>query len=692
MSAIVGAYLLDGRKAKEHRLERMVHTMPHRGPDGARVWLGGAVGLGHGALHTTPESLHEVLPLHSEDAGLAITADARIDNRSDLIARLGLERGRDVVTDSELVLSAYRAWGERCVEELLGAFAFAIWDAAERTLFCARDHLGVKPFYFFISGRAFYFGSEIKALLVEDEVPADLDEEHLADTLTLNFESTRSTIYKHVRRLPPAHTITVSPRGVRERKYWTPEPRRDIRASTDEAYGEQFYEVFEEAVRCRMRSAFPIASELSGGLDSSSVACVARDLAGSQGSGDIHAISLLFDRFPEQDERAYIDAVIETGGIVPHPIVADDIGQLAYLKEAFSFIDTPEHARGLFNTILARFKGAREAGARILLTGYDGDSVVGHGYGVLRELVEDGRWEDFAREVRMTSERVQTTGHRQSVHEAVATPSSILSRYALPQLNAYAEQGRYIAFARTLWALHTHVGVDIRQALRVCRRSLVLPRWVSRQPALNAEWHRASGLLDDRFKERVNLQHRATNSVQNRAYRIHRVRQQQQLFFQSAKPSFTLEGLNHSAAGYSIEARHPFMDRRLVEFCLGLPPEQSFKNGWSRVILRRAMQGVIPEVVRLRAGKANAARVSEHWLLNIDGPMLRELIGDVGILAPYLDTAALVRLRRRIEGSKLDGTGFEVGLLSTVAALSYWARNVAPSSLLEGGAPLAQSA
>lgn len=691
MSAIAGAYLLDGRQASEHHLWQMVHTMPHRGPDGAHVWAEGKVGLAHGALHTTPESLHEVLPWHWDAAGLAITADARLDNRPEIMSRLGLREEGDVVTDSTLLLRAYQKWGERCVEFLTGAFAFAIWNAGEHRVFCARDHLGVKPFYFFASDRAFYFGSEIKALLALEEVPKRLDEERLADTLTLNFESVRSTIYKQIRRLPPAHTMTISPRGVRERKYWTPEPR-DIRATTDDEYAEQFYEVFEQAVQCRMRSAFPVASELSGGLDSSSVACVARNLLGSQGRGNLHTVSLLFDRFPEQDERSYIDSVLETEGFTPHFIAADDIGQLSFLDEAFRFIDDPEHARGLFNTILARFKGASETGARVLLTGYDGDSVVGHGYSVLQELFEEERWEDLAREVRMTSGRIQTTRHRQSVHDSLSTPSGILSSYALPQLNAYAEQGRYVAYARALWALRTHFGVDVRQALRLSRRALVLPGWLLRRRSRHPEMEKASSLLSTEFRKRVNLQDRVENSALRQAHRTHRVREQQRLFFQSAKPAFTLEGMSHSAAGYSIEARHPFMDVRLIEFCLGLPSEQSFKNGWSRIILRRAMRGILPETVRLRAGKANAARISEHWLLNIDGPLLHQLLEDVGDLAPYLDPAALVTLRQHIAGGKLDGVGFDVGLISSLAAVSYWMRDVAPSSLLEVGAPLAQSA
>ena len=182
MGAIAGLYLLDGRSPNRTDLDLMVATLAHRGPDASGMWCRGPAGLAHRALWTTPESLHETLPLRADFANLVLTADARIDNRAELIAALDLDgRGSSQITDSELILAAYEYWGEHCPEKLLGDFAFAIWDGRKQTVFCARDHFGVKPFYYhYRAGRLFAFASEIKGLLCLSEVPRRLNEVRVA--------------------------------------------------------------------------------------------------------------------------------------------------------------------------------------------------------------------------------------------------------------------------------------------------------------------------------------------------------------------------------------------------------------------------------------------------------------------------------------------------------------------------------
>src|SRR4028118_115937 len=183
MSAIVGLYNLDGRSIERSAVEQMVAALAHRGPDGAGVWSEGAVGLGHCMLWTTPESLHEKLPLVDKSRDLTITADARIDNREELMEQLGITaEAHGEVSDSQLVLAAYGKWGEDCPQHLLGDFAFVIWDGAKQQLFCARDHFGVKPFYYhYAADKRFAFATEIKALLGLPEVPRQLNEVRVAE-------------------------------------------------------------------------------------------------------------------------------------------------------------------------------------------------------------------------------------------------------------------------------------------------------------------------------------------------------------------------------------------------------------------------------------------------------------------------------------------------------------------------------
>ncbi len=378
----------------------MVETLAHRGPDGAGVWVDGPIGLGHRMLHTTPESMLEDPPLVNETAGLVLTADARIDNREELIGVLGIKgRPHAEITDADLILGAYERWGERCPERLLGDFAFAIWDRREQRLLCARDNFGVKQLYFYRSDRIFAFASEIKALLCLAEVPRGLNEARLADYLVLMAEEKRETLYRDIFRLPPGQALSVSRKETRTRTYWSLDPEREVRFRSDAEYAGAFRDIFTEAVRCRLRGVGPVGSTLSGGLDSSSVTCVARNLLASRdGPGRLHTFSGVYDDVPASDERPYIDAVLAHGGVEPHYVHPDRLSPLTNWEGASSW----QEDEPLWNPQMALhwvvYQAAQERDVRILLDGFGGDSVVSHGTGYLAELARTGRWIRLASE------------------------------------------------------------------------------------------------------------------------------------------------------------------------------------------------------------------------------------------------------------------------------------------------------
>ena len=215
MSAIVGIYNLDDRPVNHADLVHMVDILAHRGPDGAAVWCEANVGLGHRMLHTTPESLSETLPFVDKSRDLVITADARIDNREELTEALGLSaETAKQLSDSQFILQAYIKWGEDCPNHLLGDFAFVIWDGRKQKLFCARDHFGVKPFYYYHApGKFFAFATEIKALLTLADVPRQLNELRVGQYLTGMFDDKEITFYEGILRLPPAHVMTFASRS-----------------------------------------------------------------------------------------------------------------------------------------------------------------------------------------------------------------------------------------------------------------------------------------------------------------------------------------------------------------------------------------------------------------------------------------------------------------------------------------------
>jgi len=223
MSGIAGIYNLDGRPVDQALMRAMSKAIAYRGPDGIEYWSDGPVGFVHLMFRTTPESLHEKQPLRNEDGSLCLTLDGRIDNRLELQAEL---QGRGFClrddSDAELVLRSYESWAEESPKRLLGDFAFAIWDANRCLVFCARDHMGAKPLYFYSSSSFFAFSSEVRSLLAIETIPKRLNESRVVDYLVteLDRDDKHSTFYADVLRLPAGHSLTVSPRKFAMQAYW----------------------------------------------------------------------------------------------------------------------------------------------------------------------------------------------------------------------------------------------------------------------------------------------------------------------------------------------------------------------------------------------------------------------------------------------------------------------------------------
>jgi asparagine synthase (glutamine-hydrolysing) len=220
---------------------------------------------------------------------LTITANARIDAREDLN-----------LSDAELILSAYKKWGDDCVNHLIGDFAFAIWDESKQRFFCARDHFGVKPFYFTHIDNEFAFSSSLNALRLNPKVSNTLNEIAVGDYLLFGVNQDLSTtIFKDIQRLPPGHTLTVANGSITTRRYWTPEPSSEVRFPDPESYVERFKELFARAVSDRLRTD-RVAISMSGGLDSTSLAAVARDQI-----DNVHAFTVVYDSLIPDEERHF---------------------------------------------------------------------------------------------------------------------------------------------------------------------------------------------------------------------------------------------------------------------------------------------------------------------------------------------------------------------------------------------------
>ena len=313
MSGVFGLYYRNQQMLDREALDRMGRSMRHRGPDGIEMWYGNHAGIGNCMFHTTPEAVGETTPYVDEGSGLVITADARIDAREELAEKLGMSGYlRNGISDSQLILAAYGQWHTNCVNYLLGDFAFLIWDSRRQQLFCARDHLGVKPLYYHISDHVFVAATEVRAILEVPQVPKCVNEARIADFLVEQLEGVdkTSTFYEAVIRLPPAHTLVVSPENAALENYWELDPEYEHGDQTDEEYVEAFHELFEKAVCDRLRCNGRVTSMLSGGVDSSYVVGTARQVMRRKGSDLLLVYSGVTDGDPHCRETHFIKSVV----------------------------------------------------------------------------------------------------------------------------------------------------------------------------------------------------------------------------------------------------------------------------------------------------------------------------------------------------------------------------------------------
>ncbi len=537
------------------------------GPDGIATWVRGPVALGQILRRTVAGPSGEV----EAQGDLALVADARIDNRGDLVGALGLAPD---APDGALILAAYRRWGDEAPDHLLGDFAFALWDASRRRLFCARDPFGVKPLYYHLHpGGRFAFATETGSLLALAGVPWEFNEAWISSHFRREPGLSREdTSYRGILRLLPAHTLSWESGRVSIRRYWDSLRIPQVRLGSDEAYVEAFRSHLTEAVRCRMRSPFRVGAEVSGGLDSPSIACTARDLLARGGGGLLPTFSLIAPDVPDCDEKDAIELVLARGGFEPHWVRADTLSPLDVLDRFHAVTAAPCSLPNLAMS-WALAEGTRKASVRVLFGGLGSETDQEQRFrDQFKSLILRGRWITAAREVRLRSRR--------------------LGSPPLPLLQA------------RLWG-----------------------------------------------------------KVKNRTVDWHRVEALQGQVFETAGPLF---------AAFGIEMRYPYLDRRLFEFCRGIPPEQRLGQGWDRWIQRRAMNGILPDPVCWRPLRRGYAPHFLHALRTDRGAVERFFHEDLPLLSAYTDPEALRQAHRSLlEGPVPIPTAL---LLWKALSLSRWIR------------------
>jgi len=581
MSAVCGIFNLDGRPVASESMDAMQSAMDYWGPDGSGVWREGSVALGHLMLHSTPESAGDTLPRTNAAGNLILTSHARIDNRDDLFRSLNVPPSeRAKMPDSAIILRVYEKWGQECPEHLIGDWCFGIWDKSRQALFLARDHHGNTGIYTYQNTRFFAFASCLKGLLALPEVPREPNPLRIAQVLVSWPEHGEATCYQGIKRLPPAHQMSVTRKNINVRQYWYLENTPQLRLKSDREYVEAFGEVYTEAVRCRMRSLRPVGVTLSGGLDSGSVAAIAaREMSRIKkrlpafSSVPIYDVTDMTSASRFGDESPFIMATSRHAGNIDVTYIrAEDVSPVLGIERALELHDEPGHAAGNQFWMISLLKTAQAQGIGTLLTGQGGNATISwHAPGHLAALARNGRFRDLRRELTAIQASTQ----------------------------------------RPLWRLIAG------QVIKPLLLDPLLERYHRYRPTPEP-WLRYSAINRD-FAGKWKISERMRQSGHDPEFKL--IVDQRKARYRIIKPGKSIIGFlwQESGAGYCLDVRDPTCDKRLMEFCLSIPDDQYVRNGRDRWLIRRAMKDLMPAIVldEKRRG-SQAADVGRRLLAHFD--------------------------------------------------------------------------
>ncbi len=523
--------------------------------------------------NTAPSTL-EPAPLYDPQAGIAMASWARIDNRDVLATKLDISRSEaDQICDSELILKTYLKWQEDCVDHLIGDFVFVIYDEKKQKIFCGRDHMGVRPFYYYLSDERFFCATSLKALIHLHDLPIQVSKQWIVEYLTHLSMSFDGTPYIGIRKLPPANTLTVTPGKHHLRQYFELSTEPQLKLKDSREYVDAYREQLETAIKCRLKTNYPLGSELSGGLDSSTITAYAAKFL-DQPLARFHTFAFANSELEPQ----HILAVSQAYGLpYNHVFTGRHQDQDKIMDRALTVLGYPvEHDSATHHEPF--YQMAEKFNIRTLLSGFGGDEFGStiHGYLVPLELLMAPRYKElynmlagnplfrFLRLVKLGLRRIKT------------------HNFATPEYNPRF----YEAYSQ-------------RWPNQIVRKDLVEEFNLKRRYFDQARFD--AGYTD---LKRFTLENRWAPFVPTR-----------------------MENCTLMAAARKIEYLWPMLDVRLVKVFLSIPSEENYFRGMGRYLHRRAIDGVVPDLVTWKKGKnmGNIVGLDHRGLIDMDTVSITDL-------------------------------------------------------------------
>ncbi len=624
MSAQFGRWNIDGRPLDPDYLTPAEGILAPYGPDTRASYAKGEIAILFRALHTTLESRQET-GSHVLTSGSILTWDGRLDNRAELLCELK-EVSSAEATDAVIVAAAYKAHGTGCFAKLIGDWALSIWEPGSRSLILAKDPVGTRPLYYSFDKNGVTWSSILDPLVLLAGKSFTLEEEYLAGWLAF-FPAAHLTPYAGVHSVPPSCFVRLTPERRSVSMYWDFDPSLKIRYGSDRDYEEHFRQVFALSVRRRLRSTAPVLAELSGGMDSSSIVCMADALL-SRGDAEtplLDTISYYNDSEPNWNERPYFSKVEEKRGRAGcHIDVASQDFNLSAVDDS-RFIATP-------GTCIPPTKPAREFrahlaahGYRVLLSGVGGDEFTG----------------------------------------GVPTPVPELA-----DLFASAHFGKLVRRLK-VWALAKR-----QPWLRLLHDTafLFLPPWAFGTPLHKAPpvWLHRDFVNRNRsalggYAKRLKFFGPLPTFQENLAS-LDNLRRQLACQIPPSEPPY--------------EKRYPYLDRTLLEFLCAIPREQLVRPGQRRSLMRRSLAEIVPAEILERKRKAYVARAPLLGLARALPLLEREL--PFGQAAGIFDSHKLAASVKKA----MQGGDTSIIALQRILLLEGWLARLASQSLICGLPPI----
>lgn len=582
MSAITGILHFHNNPVPVEQGNRLMDALKKFPANDIQMWHREEIFFGCHAQWITPESIHEQLPYYDSIRKLAITADAIIDNRDELFNRLQMNHDkRKTMTDSELILLSYEKWGEDAPKYLVGDFAFMIWDEKEKKLFGARDFSGNRTLYYYHDFQRFVFCTAITPLFTLPYIEKKLNTQWLAQFLaiptTLDTVEAASSVFHSIDQIPPSHAISVTKDGMKFSRYCTFSIEEKLRLKSNEEYEEAFREVFQNAVKARVRTYRNVGAHLSGGLDSGSVVSfAARELRKEEKA--LHTFSYIpvedfTDWTPKSrvaNEKPFIEKTVQYVGNIKDYYM--DFKEMSPFSEVDDYLEMLEMPYKFFENsfwLKGIYEQANNKGIGILLNGGRGNYTVSFGAALdyYAILLRSLKWIRFYNELQQFSNK-KGVGRKRIL--------SLVGKRAFPFVN-----------------------------------KLFQPRNLYQFPVLiNPEFAKNTNVFQELEQHGIDIADSSPPS-----------------FYEARKKQFDevvswqISGTNNAKLSlrYGLWNRDPTNDLRVVQFCLSVPNEQFVQNGMDRALIRRATKTFLPDTVRLNQrtrgvqGADGIQRMFPHW-------------------------------------------------------------------------------